>query len=298
MNIGSHISIRRGYLQAARTAVSIGASAFQYFPKNPRSLTVKTWDRKDAEACAAYCREHGLISIAHTPYPVNLAVPEGELRRVTVQSLLNDLEIAESCGSLGIVVHFGKSKEIDPLQGYKNILQCLDEVLSQWGGNTLLLLENQAGEGSAMGTTLEEMVQIRKLSPFSDKIGFCLDTCHLFASGVWKNGRTADWVERGEMLGFFEPLKALHLNDSVYPSGSCKDRHAAIGRGFIGEEGFRELFRLFPLLKADGVGNAAAAKCLAAVLETGTGEDGTHREEIRYVRSLASKERMGGEEGG
>lgn len=274
LRIGSHISIRRGYLQAARTAHSIGASSFQYFPKNPRSLSIKSWDRQDAEACAAYCREHGLISIAHTPYPVNLAIGEGELRRVTVRSLLNDLEIAESCGTMGIVVHFGKSKENDPLQGYKNILQCVNEVLSQWSGKTLLLLENQAGEGTGMGTTLEELVQIRSLCQYPDAVGFCLDTCHLFASGVWRTGHLAQWITKGKELGFFDHLKALHLNDSVYPSGSCKDRHASIGQGHIGIEGFRDLFRLLP------------CEDLPAVLETGTGKDGTHREEIAVVQAL------------
>lgn len=274
MRIGSHISIRRGFLAAAKTATAIGAGAFQYFPKNPRSLAIKAWDQKDAEACAAYCREHGLISIAHTPYPVNLAVQEGSLRQATVSSLLNDLEIAEACGTMGIVVHFGKSKENDPLQSYKNILQCLNEALSRWTGNTLLLLENLAGEGSGLGTTLEELVQIRRLSDYPEKIGFCLDTCHLFASGVWRRGHVEMWVEKGRELGFFTHLKALHLNDSVYPSGACKDRHAPVGHGHIGLDGFRKLFRTLPV------------KDIPAVLETETGPDGTHREEIALVRTL------------
>jgi deoxyribonuclease IV len=275
MKIGCHISIRRGYLQAARTAAAIGAESFQYFPKNPRSLTVKDFDRKDAEACAEFCREYGLVSIAHTPYPVNLAVPPSELRNATVASLKNDLEIAEACGSVGIIVHFGKSKENDPLQGYKNIIQCLNDTLIGWQGRTLLLLENQAGEGSGMGTTLEEMVQIRKLSAYPDKIGFCLDTCHLFASGVWTGSNTAEWIRKGRELGYFEHLKALHLNDSVYPSASGKDRHASIGQGHIGADGFRTLFKL---LAMPGV--------VPGVLETGAGPDGTHRDEITLVRTL------------
>ncbi|MDF2923392.1 MAG: putative endonuclease [Paenibacillaceae bacterium] len=274
MKVGCHISIRRGYTQAARTAAALGAASFQYFPKNPRSLTVKAFDRQDAEACAAYCREHGLLSIAHTPYPVNLAVPESPLRRATVASLHNDLEIAEACGSLGIIVHFGKSKETDPLQGYKNIIQCINEALSGWKGNTMLLLENLAGEGSAMGTTLEELTQIRRLSDYRDRIGFCLDTCHLFASGVWRRDNLRRWMANGEELGFFSHLKALHLNDSAYPSGACKDRHANIGQGHIGLEGFRELFSLLPVRE------------LPAVLETGAGSDGSHRMEMELVRSL------------
>lgn len=274
MKIGSHISIRRGYLQAARTASAIGAASFQYFPKNPRSLTVKAFDRKDAEACAAYCADNGLVSIAHTPYPVNMAAPAPDLRRATIASLRNDLEIAEACGSLGIVVHFGKSKENDPLQGYKNIIQCINETLFDWHGRTLLLLENQAGEGSLMGTTMEELVQIRKLTDRPELIGYCLDTCHLFASGVWRAGQTEAWMAKGEALGFFDHLMAVHLNDSVYPGGACKDRHANIGQGHMGEEAFRSFFRL---LSRPG---------MPAILETGTGQDGTHKSEIEYVRTL------------
>lgn len=273
MQVGCHISIRRGYLQAARTATAIGANAFQYFPKNPRSLAVKEFDRKDAGACASYCVEYGLVSIAHTPYPVNLAHPPSAVRDATVASLRNDLEIAEACGSLGIVVHFGKSKETDPLQGYKNIIQCINDTLSGWSGKALFLLENQAGEGSAMGTTLEELVQVRKLADEPDKIGFCLDTCHLFASGVWRSGETARWMEKGLELGFFDHLKAIHLNDSAYPGGSCKDRHSNIGQGYMGWEEFRSFF------------TRLGDRKLPVVLETGSGPDGTHRGEIQSVRS-------------
>lgn len=274
MRIGCHISIRGGYLQAARTAVSIGAQSFQYFPKNPRSLSLKKWDSKDASACASFCREHGLVSIAHTPYPVNLAAPEGELRSLTVRSLLNDLEIAENCGSLGIIVHFGKGKTDNPLQAYQNVLQCMNEVLSQWQGNTLFLLENLAGEGGEMGTTLEELCHIRRLCDYPDKVGFCLDTCHLFASGGWRPGHMADWVDKGESLGYFDGLKAVHLNDSRYPSGSGKDRHAPIGRGYMGVEEFRRFFSY--MKRAD----------MPAVLETEAGEDGTHRQEVALVKQL------------
>lgn len=274
MKVGCHISIRRGYLQAAHTAVALGADAYQYFPKNPRSLAVKAFDRKDAEACTRFCAEHGLVSIAHTPYPVNLALPPSLEREAVVASLRNDLEIAEACGSLGIVVHFGKSKEADPLQGYRFIIETINEVLTGWKGRTLFLLENQAGDGSPMGTTLEELVQIRRLAEQPGRIGYCLDTCHLYASGTWREGETEMWMSRGRELGFMDDLKAVHLNDSMYPSGSCKDRHSNIGAGHIGLEPFRAFLRGLP----DGG--------LPLVLETGTGRDGTHREEIGLVRGL------------
>lgn len=275
--IGSHISTRKGYYGAAKTAQQMGAHAFQYFPKNPRSLSIKAFDLLDAERCSAFCKTHGISSIAHTPYPTNLAVESPDLIQFTVQSLLNDLEIAEACGSVGIVVHFGTYKGKDPLQGYKNILQLLNSVLAEWEGNTLLLLENQSGDGGKLGTTLEEHVHIRSLSAFPHKIGFCLDTCHAFASGLWTEKNEAEWIARGETLGYWEHLKAIHLNDSVYPSGSLKDRHANVGKGYIGEHRFRQLLSL-PYMRG-----------IPIVLETGS-VNGSHQAEIEQVYGLCEGE--------
>ncbi|OXM87901.1 deoxyribonuclease IV [Paenibacillus rigui] len=277
MHIGCHISIRNGYLEAAKTALKLQANAFQYFPKNPRSLGIKLWNRQDAEACARFCRENGISSIAHSPYPTNLAAEEPALIKATVQSLRNDLAIADACGSIGVVVHFGKYKGQDTLQGYKNIIQCLHEVLSDWQGEAKLLIENQAGEGSLMGTTLEELVQIRKLSAHRAHIGFCLDTCHAFACGLWPaaEGGWSMLASKAESLGYFNDLLAIHMNDSVYPSCQYKDRHAMIGFGEIGEERFREFLQW------------ARGRDLPLVLETPVPKGMTHAPEIALIRKLA-----------
>ena len=276
MKIGCHISIRKGYLQAAKTAEQIGAGAFQYFPKNPRSLSIKMFDHSDAEACARYCRKHGIASIAHAPYPVNLAVTDELKRRATVESVLNDLEIVEACGSIGLVVHFGKFKGNDLLTGYQNILQCLNEILSRWQGSALILLENQAGEGTSIGTRFEELLQIRTLTVRPEKIAFCFDTCHAFASGLWKEGNWADVAAEGEKLGFFSLVKAVHLNDSSYPSGSRRDRHASIGKGFIGWEQIREFMQ------------SSWLKDLPVILETPSGPHQSHQQEILTLQQQFS----------
>lgn len=280
MLFGSHVSIRRGFLEAAKTARSLGGRAFQYFPKNPRSLALKTPDWRDAEACAAYCRQAGMQSIAHTAYLMNLAVGAGEYREKMVASLLNDLAIAEACGSLGVVVHFGIYKGGgDPLEGYRNIVATLNEVLSHWEGAALLLLENQSGEHAPMGKTLEELTSVRKLCARPEAIGFCLDTCHAFASGLW-NGHNWDEVsDRGEALGYFAHLKAVHLNDSRYPFASCRDRHAGIGKGWIGEAAFRELLAS-PHLEG-----------IPIVLETPGDEGAGHSGELALLREWVEEER-------
>lgn len=270
--IGSHVSIRGGFGRAARFAWENGATGFQYFPKNPRSLKVKPVNNRDAESCAVFCREKNMVSIAHTPYPTNMGAEEHE-RRIMVSSLKNDLEIAEACGSLGIVVHFGHFQGSDPLQGYHNIIQCMNEALESWNGRAKLLIENQAGIKGTVGTTLEELVKIRELSRFSDKIGFCLDTCHAFAAGLWNPKDTDEFLKRGEALGYWLHLDAVHLNDSLHPFASGRDRHANIGQGYIGEKWLRELLTAEPLRPS------------VIILETEKGADGTHRNEIATLHS-------------
>jgi deoxyribonuclease IV len=276
MKFGSHVSIRHGYLGAAQQAWKMGATSFQYFPKNPRSLTVKSFDEQEAVSCATFCKEYGITSIAHAPYPVNLSADDKEIREIMLQSLRNDLDITDRCGSLGLVVHFGKFKGTDPLEGYKLMIQMLNQLLYDWQGQTLVLIENNAGQGVKMGITFEELVQVRNLCDYPEKIGFCFDTCHAFASGLW----AADWQqvqEKGTQLGYFEHLKAVHLNDSVYPFESFRDRHASVGKGHIGEQRMKE-FMLSEVICG-----------LPLVLETPEENHYTHKEEIEYLKQLVGE---------
>ncbi|MDR6882296.1 deoxyribonuclease-4 [Bacillus sp. 3255] len=278
MYVGAHVSTRGGYTGAAKTALAIGANAFQYFPVNPRSLSTKTVNARDAEACALLCREHDLLSIGHAPYPLNPAADAAD-RDLMVKLIRNGLDITDACGSVGLVVHFGKYVGKDPLQGYKNIIQCLNSAAKGYAGRSLILLENQAGEGSQMGLTMEEMVQVRKLCDYPDTIGFCFDTCHAFASGLWRSQAWDELEARGTQLDYFPHLKAVHLNDSVYPYGSRRDRHANIGTGHIGRDNFERMLAS-PYLQR-----------IPVVLETGKGSDGTHAQEVAIVRTLFNRVR-------
>jgi deoxyribonuclease-4 len=276
MKFGCHVSIRSGYLAAAKTALALGARSFQYFPKNPRSLSVKRFDHRDAAMCRAYCEEHQLLSIVHTPYPTNLSVDAPELYTATIHSLLNDLEIADACGSAGIVVHFGQYKgaSTDPLYGYQRMISMLNEILGRWEGQALILLENNAGQGGRMGTTLEELSEVRSLLAHPEKIGFCLDTCHAFASGMWTGKNWPQVAEKARGMGYLPHLRAVHLNDSRYPSASRRDRHANIGHGEIGVEALVELLQTPEVSE------------LPVILETPTPASGSHREEIALVNSF------------
>ncbi len=273
---GSHVSTRHGYRKAAQYAVSIGGNAFQYFPKNPRTLEPKSYNIDDAQRSALWCKDNDVVSIAHGPYPVNPAA-EGEAASRMALSTLNDLAIAEACGSIGVVVHFGAYKGKDPLQGYRNVIQWINSVTSLWSGKAKILLENQAGDHGPMGTTPEEFMQIHSLIQAPEKVGFCLDTCHLFASGEWRQGEWQSFAERARRLGFWDCVEAVHLNDSRYPSGSRKDRHASITEGWIGKEGV-VAFLSTPELTG-----------VPLLLETPVGEDGTHRDQLMLVQQLSGE---------
>lgn len=274
MLYGCHVSIKNGYLEAAKFAYQLGARSFQYFPKNPRALSVKEFDNRDAQLCMKFCQEKGIKSIAHSPYPTDLTPSSNKINQLK-ESLINDLTIADQCGSIGVVVHFGSQiDKSEPLETYKRMIEVLNLILMDWEGDCLLLIENNAGKSGLFGVTIEELVQIRQLTDFPEKIGFCLDTCHLFASGVWDGTNWDEFEHNSEKLNFFTELKAIHLNNSAYPSGSMKDRHAGIKDGYIKENQFIELLRS-PYLKNK-----------PAVLETPRTSDTIYKEEIDYLSSL------------
>lgn len=301
--IGCHISIRNGYLAAAKQARQIDVGAFQYFPKNPRSLTVKKFDVQDAIAAAQYCQEHGIVSVAHAPYPTNLAVDR--LRDDVDRSLLNDLTIAEACGSIGVVVHFGHQSHFSKggprgesaLTPYMNIVERLNRILAIWDGQAKLLIENESGQHGTMGTTLLELAQIREMCDYPHKIAFCFDTCHAYASGMWlgeggyhreneeKRGSVAGevkadetWEKEARKVGFLQHVEVIHLNDSQFPAHSRRDRHANIGKGTIGLQRFRSLLTVPELHH------------IPLILETPVESEQGQRDELlevtRFVHSL------------
>lgn len=279
MIFGSHVSIRNGYLSAAKKAVANEASAFQYFPKNPRSLSIKDFNQSDAKGCKDFCFENQLYSVAHTPYATSLT-PSKDKQELTIASLLNDLDIANSCGSIGVVVHYGSQiSKTDPLASYQLMLEMLNKVLSQWNGECQILIENNAGTKGALGTTFEELVQIRNLCEYPEKIGFCLDTCHAFGSGLWTGRNVKELTEKGESLGYFDQLKVIHLNNSKYPAGSKKDRHANIfsSKGYILEDQFKCLVE------------SRLLRDIPLILETPEDEGISHKEEIKMLKQKWDK---------
>ncbi|WP_100407970.1 deoxyribonuclease IV [Bacillus solitudinis] len=270
MFFGSHVSIRSGYLHAAETAYKLGATAFQYFPKNPRSLKIKKWQEVDAQNCASFCQKHQIKSVAHSPYPSKLIPESKEMETYVMESLYNDLQIAESCGSIGVVVHFGTTKKNDILEGYRKMIEMLDCILEKWDGEAKLLIENNAGTGTDMGITIEEMIQIRSLVDKKEKIGFCLDTCHAFASGLWDGDNWKTLKDKN--LSYFHHLDVIHFNNSKYPYRSRKDRHANLMSGHLNETQMQQIL------------NDSDLEQIPFILETPKDNSMSHQDEITLLK--------------
>lgn len=272
MYIGCHLSIRNGYKNAAVHARKLGATAFQYFPKKPRSLVPKEYSAEDTASCKDYCEKNNIVSFSHSPYPTKLIADDLKTEELVIQSIMNDLEITDSCGSIGVVVHFGTTTSTDPIEGYKRMINVLNRCLENWNGSSLLLLENNAGGRSMMGTTLEEMVQIRKLVNHPEKIGFCLDTCHAFASGMWNGDNWSELEEKGQKLEFFKHLKLIHLNNSKYPAGMKRDRHASLITGHITTNQWLDFL------------TSSSIRTIPLILETPNEQKDAHEKEIKLVK--------------
>ena len=274
MKLGCHISISQGFPKAVENAHNLGCEAFQFFTKNPRGFKGKSADPEAAARGRALMAEYGLVAVAHAPYITNLSTPDPELQAISIASLKQDLENAEAYGAIGCVCHMGKHVGEGEAYGMSRMVETLNRLLEAYTGPCPLLLENTAGMGSELGTRLEELMEVRSRVEQPERIGFCFDTCHAFAAGIY---RPEDWeafVEQARSIGYWEHLKAIHLNDSKFEHGSRKDRHANLGKGFIGEEGIAILLR------------SGAFDGLPVVLETPVKDEAEYGPEIAWARSL------------
>ncbi|QZT33182.1 deoxyribonuclease IV [Caldalkalibacillus thermarum TA2.A1] len=276
MKIGCHISIGKGLLKAAEKATELGAASFQVFTKNPRGLRPKKIDEKDAQRGREYCAEHDIEVVCHTPYITNLSTPKPDLQEVTIRSILEDLHIAEAYGSKGAVVHCGKHVGEGEEYGKQRMVETLNLILKQYDGSTKLLLENTAGQGSELGLDIQTLVELREATDYPEKIGFCFDTCHAFAAGIWNQETFTDLVDEMEKTGYLEHLYCIHFNDSKAPYGSRKDRHEKIGQGEIGSRALALFLK------------EARFEHLPVILETPVEDEREYGDEIEYLHQLKS----------
>lgn len=274
MRLGCHVSISGGFASCARRALNLGCEAFQFFTSNPRSYKGKAPDAADGAVGVAFCREHALVAVGHAPYILNLSTPDAELHRTTVGVLVRDLQTAEVYGACGLVVHMGRHVGQGEEEGIARMVATLDEILEQYHGPVPLLLENTAGQGSELGTTLEQCLRTRAAARAPERIGFCFDTCHAFAAGLYGATNWDALAVEMERSGYRQHLVAVHLNDSKVASGARRDRHANIGKGEIGVSGISTILR------------SSAFIHLPVVLETPVNDESEYEAELAYTRSL------------
>ncbi len=219
-----------------KEAVSIGANTFQFFTRNPRGGAAKAFDEGDAAAYRAFAAEHGIGPvIAHAPYTMNACAADAGLRRFARDTMADDLARLSHLPGNFYNFHPGSHVKQGMEAGISLIAETLNAVLPH-AGETVVLLETMAGKGSEVGGRFEELAAIIGRVEREDRLGVCLDTCHVFDAGYDIVHSLDGVLEAFDRIIGLSRLRAVHLNDSLNPPGSHKDRHACLGEGRIGLE--------------------------------------------------------------
>ena len=236
LHIGCHLSSSKGFLAMGKTALSIGADTFQFFTRNPRGGKAKAVKPEDAAALNALMQEHNFAPIlAHAPYTMNPCAADEKLLEFAQMVMEGDLAMLEYVPGNMYNFHPGSHVKQGAEVGIEKIAALLNAVLKP-EQHTTVLLETMAGKGSEGGRSFEELAAILSKVQLNEKMGVCLDTCHIFDGGYdIVNDLDGVLAQFDKIIGL-ERLKAVHLNDSLNPLGSHKDRHANIGQGTIGYE--------------------------------------------------------------
>ena len=272
LTIGCHLSVAKGFLAMAKDAVSIDANTFQFFTRNPRGGKAKAIDPADMAAFHEFAATHGITRIlAHAPYTLNPCSATEATREFARLTMADDLRRMEFTPGQLYNFHPGSHTGQGAEKGIELIAELLNELLAP-EQTTTVLLETMAGKGTEVGRTFDELAAIIRQVKLKDKIGVCLDTCHVWDGGYDiagdLDGVLADFDSK---IGLVR-LKAIHLNDSLNECAAHKDRHARIGEGKIGLEA---LVRVI---------NHPRLKQLPFFLETPNDLDGYARE-IALLRS-------------
>ena len=277
MLFGAHCS--GGIKKALDKAESMNADCVQLFVQSPRTWHFPDHDPKDLEAFRAKREELAMPALVHSLYLVNLAAPDDEVYRKSVDTMCSTMETASEIEAEGVVFHVGSHLGAGFDAGVERVVPALAQVLERVGGRTWLLMENSAGAGGTIGRSVDELAILFDALDGHERLGICLDSCHLYVSGVDVTDEQA-WDaclrEVDERIGL-ERLRALHANDAKAPLGSNRDRHDNIGEGLMG----------------DGMGVFLAhpeVQGLPAVLEVpGADGHGPNADEIQKLRDLHAR---------
>lgn len=269
--IGCHLSTSKGYLAMGRQAVDINANTFAFFTRNPRGGSAKALDEKDVGDFLTLASEHSFGKlVAHAPYTLNACAADENIRRFAREAMADDLVRMEATPYNYYNFHPGSHVKQGTDTGIELISECLNSVLKK-EQTTTVLLETMAGKGSEVGRSFDEIRAVIDRTELSEKLGVCLDTCHVWDGGYDIVNDLDGVLEEFDRVIGIDRLKALHLNDSMNPLGAHKDRHAKIGEGFIGADA---LIRVI---------NHPKLRELPVILETPNDIDG-YAKEIAFLR--------------
>lgn len=276
LTIGTHMSIAGGIAQAAKNVVDMEANTMQIFSRNPRGSGYRIYEKEEIGKFQEIRRERQFGPLlAHAPYTLNLASSTERTYEFACMVIREDVARMDALGIENIVFHPGSHTGIGAKAGIANIIAGLDQAITGQE-NLMILLETMSGKGTEIGRSFEELREIRDGVRHPEKIGICLDTCHVFAAG-YDIVEDLDGVLRefDRILGI-SLLRAVHLNDSMMPFGSRKDRHAVFGGGEIGAEALLRVME-HPLLSH-----------IPFYLETPLDDQG-HKEEIHRIKEELAK---------
>ena len=234
LHIGSHLSAAKGFTHMAQEAVSIGANTFQFFTRNPRGFAAKEIDPEDIAQFHAYIADKGFAPIlAHAPYTLNACSADARTRELAQMIMEDDLKRMEYVPHNYYNFHPGSHVKQGAEAGIEMIAALLNRILKP-EQTTTVLLETMAGKGSEVGRSFEELRAILDRVQLKEKMGVCLDTCHVNDAGYDIVHNLDGVLEEFDRVIGLKRLRAVHLNDSQNPLGAAKDRHARIGEGKIG----------------------------------------------------------------
>lgn len=262
--LGAHVSTAGGVHQAPPRAKEIGASAMQIFTKMPSRWAERVIEDDDARTFCDGCLEMELgFTCAHDSYLINLATHDPELRDKSFMAFRTELERSRLLRLDAIVTHPGNATDGETERGLEQNAALIERALREVDDPPMVLLETTAGSGRVLGATFEEIAAIRNAIDASvrDCVGVCVDTCHVFAAGYDLIGRYDEVIDEFDRVIGLEHLRLFHLNDSLKPFGSRRDRHAEIGEGEIGIEPFRRIM------------NDPRLAAVPKILETPKGDD-------------------------
>lgn len=273
LTIGCHLSASKGYLAMGKEAVKIGANTFQYFTRNPRGGAVKPLDLNDVGAYRIFAEEHGIEKIlAHAPYTLNACAKDDSIRDFALRTMSDDLDRLAHLPESMYNFHPGSHVSQGAEKGIELIADLLNRVLTP-EQPTMVLLETMSGKGSEVGRNFEELRTIIDRVECKEKMGVCLDTCHVYDGGYDIVNSLDEVISEFDRIVGLERLCAVHINDSKNPFASHKDRHEKIGLGSIGAEAFARII------------NHPALRKLPFYLETPNELDG-YQQEISLLRGL------------